>query len=94
MGYVMAGFDYSHNAHLVADEKDANKPTPFDLVGNFSIGDYVKQIDKLYSDLANVNIPLPFALQYCSAEFTGLKTKQQLETLLISIRKVTTSLAK
>lgn len=94
MGYVMAAFDYSHYAHLVADEKDANKPTLFDLVGNFSVGDYIKQIDKLYSDLANVNIPLPFALQYCSAEFTGLKTKQQLETMLISIRKATTQLAR
>lgn len=94
MGYVMASFDYSHYAHLVAEENDATKPTSFDLVGNFSVGDYIKQIDKLYSDLANVNIPLPFALQYCSAEFTGLKTKQQLETFLISIRKLTMSLAK
>ena len=94
MGYVMAAFDYSHYAHLVADRKDANKPTLFDLVGNSSIGAYIKQIDKLYSDPANVDIPLPLALQCCSAEFTGLKTKQQLETLLISIRKAATSLAK
>ncbi len=63
MGYVMAAFDYSAYAHVFADEKESNKPTSFDLVGNCSVGDYIKQIDKLYSDLANVNVPLPFALQ-------------------------------
>jgi hypothetical protein len=94
MGYVMATFDYAEYAHVVADQKDADKPTMFDLVGKATLIAYVKQIDKLYSDLANVSIPLPFALQYCSAEFSGLRTKQQLETLLIKLRKTAASLAK
>lgn len=90
MGYAMAAFDYSHYAHLVGD----NEPTSFDLIANVSLGTYVSQIDALYRDAANASIPLPFALQYCSAELSGLKTKQQLQALLTNVRNATSSLLK
>jgi hypothetical protein len=94
-GYVLAFFDAFHYDGLVGT---AASPTssirPFRLTAGFNASDYIEKLDKLYGDAANVNVPLPFALQYCSVELAGKMTTQELENNLLDLRKLASTLAK
>ena len=53
----------------------------------FTIGDYVKILDGLYSQPENVIIPVAIAVRYyCAARLKGGNTAADLETLLVALR--------
>ena len=84
--YVMGYIDT-----LVAKSMTSPRP-PEDMKQWYAfgsnVGDYVKALDSLYSVPENIRIPIPFALQYCTARMNGDMTQQQLEQLLIDHRKL------
>ena len=53
----------------------------------FNIGEYVKELDKVYSATENVRIPIPMAMVYCAARLQGQMTAKELELQLINLRK-------
>ena len=54
----------------------------------FNPGDYVKELDRLYSERENLNIAVPLAYQYVTTKLKGASTAQQLEQMLIGLRKI------
>jgi hypothetical protein len=57
------------------------------VVGKFTYGDYIKEIDTLYSDRRNILLPIPVAIGYCRLKFHGVATNAQLEQFLVWQRK-------
>jgi len=53
----------------------------------FNPGDYLKELDKLFAERENLNIPLPLAYQYITTKLRGSSTRQELEQMLIELRK-------
>lgn len=95
IAYIFAVFDASHYDALVGTAaKQPNTRSQFKLTTSFSVADYIQKMDTLYSDAANILLPLPFAVQYCSTDLAGEKTKQELESWLIEIRKLAKALTK
>jgi hypothetical protein len=56
------------------------------IVGRFTYGDYIQEIDKLYADRRNILLPIPVAIGYCRLKFIGSATNAQLEQYLIRRR--------
>jgi hypothetical protein len=83
---------YMRLALLGVAAKQSKARSPFKLTTGFSVADYAQKVDALYSDAANMNIPLPFAVQYCSIDLAGNRTKQELESSLIEVRKLAKTL--
>ena len=54
----------------------------------FTFGDYKKEVDNVYKDAENVNIPIIWTLQYCAAKLKPDARKANLEQLLINLRKI------
>jgi len=54
----------------------------------FYPGDYVKELDKLYTESENLNIMVPLAYQYVTTKLKGASTAQELEQRLIELRKI------
>ena len=54
----------------------------------FVVGDYVKELDALYRQRENVLLPVPVAVDYCTATFKGTSSKADLEQKLILLRKI------
>lgn len=52
----------------------------------FTINDYRRELDLLYSDTENVNIPILFGIDYCRDKLSGKYTRAELERRLISLR--------
>ena len=93
LGYVLAAFDAVHYDDLVGvGSKKSNGPSPFKLTAGFSAKEYIEKLDALYSDADNIRIPLPFALNYCSADLGGDISKQHLELLIMNLRNLATTL--
>lgn len=59
----------------------------------FMIKDYVNELNKLYRDGSNIRIPVPLAVDYCTVVLKGQTKKDDLETQLISLRKLASSLS-
>jgi hypothetical protein len=53
----------------------------------FNPGDYVKELDKLFAESENRDIVLPLACQYVTAKLKGTSTAQELEQMLIGLRR-------
>ena len=53
----------------------------------FTVEDYVKELDALYKDRENINIPVVFAIDYITLKFRGDKTKAELESGLLFLRQ-------
>lgn len=53
----------------------------------FNAGDYIKELDKFFAERENLNIVLPMAYQYITAKLKGTSTAQELEQMLIDLRK-------
>lgn len=62
------------------------------LAKGFNFMDYTKELNKLYADRENILIPVPWAIQYCTAKFRGDLTSTQLEQLLINVRRTVLAL--
>jgi hypothetical protein len=54
----------------------------------FIVGDYLKELNLLYSNTENVRIPIPFALRFCSAKLNCKVKKAELEQQLIDLRQL------
>jgi hypothetical protein len=52
------------------------------------VEDYVKEMDALYANRANINIPLGIGFGYCTFKLQGQATTSQLEQLLRDDRKI------
>jgi hypothetical protein len=72
-----------HNANIsaevlfqVAEEQGLNS-------GGFTMLDYLRELDVLYSDTENVNISVPDGIAYCHKKLSGKYTKAELEKQLI-----------
>jgi hypothetical protein len=59
---------------------------------HFTVGDYVREFDIVYSAAENVRIPLPLALDYCTIKLKGMLPKRDLELKLIELRKLVATL--
>jgi hypothetical protein len=57
------------------------------IAEKFTYADYIKEIDKLYSDRENIRLPIPVAIQYCALKLRGTATTAELEQFLIRRRK-------
>jgi hypothetical protein len=60
-------------------------------VEGFTAADYIKELDKLFSETENLNIAVVNALEYVSLKLSGSFTKSELEVYLIKLRKPTRS---
>jgi hypothetical protein len=58
------------------------------MADNFTSGDYIKELDKIYNDTENINIPLIWIFDYCTTKLKGETTKTALESNLIALRKL------
>ena len=47
----------------------------------------MKELDKLFAELENLNIVLPLAYQYVTKKLKGTSTAQELDQTLIKLRK-------
>lgn len=56
----------------------------------FNPGDYLKELDKLFAERENLNIVVPLAYQYVTTKLKGTTTAQELEQMLIELRKMMT----
>jgi hypothetical protein len=56
-------------------------------VKGFTNGEFVKELDKFYSDRENIRIQIFVALSYCTLKLGGTYTNAELEQLLIKFRK-------
>jgi hypothetical protein len=54
----------------------------------FTIGDYRKEIDKLYSETENINIPIIWAFRYCTNKLRGEVSRANLEVALRNLRQM------
>jgi len=52
----------------------------------FTIGDYVKDINKLFAEGENVNIPMMWAFRYCTNKLKGEMSKDAQERALTNLR--------
>jgi hypothetical protein len=94
-GYVLAFVDAVYYNNLIGRAANSSVAGgPFRLTTRFSASDYIEKLDVLYSDVANVRIPLPFALQYCCVELDGKKTACELELNLLELRRLASTLSK
>jgi hypothetical protein len=48
----------------------------------------VKELDKLFAERENLNIIVPLAYQYITTKLKGTSTAQELEQMLIELRKM------
>jgi hypothetical protein len=54
----------------------------------FVVGDYQKEIDKLYNEGENVNIPIIWIFRYSTNKLRGDVPKANLEKALMNLRPV------
>jgi len=55
----------------------------------FVVNDYISELDAFYKDTANIRIPLPVAVDYCTRRLRGQVKKDDLEAEVIRLRKLT-----
>jgi hypothetical protein len=55
----------------------------------FVVNDYISELDAFYKDTANIRIPLPVAVDYCTRRLRGQIKKDDLEVEVIRLRKLT-----
>ena len=67
---------------VIADGMGKEWPT------GFVIGDYLKELNKLYGEGENVKIPIWTAFRYVSLKLRGNLQKDKLESVLIQLRQV------
>jgi hypothetical protein len=56
------------------------------MAKGFTIGDYLKEIDKVFSEGENLNIPVVWVFRYCTNKLNGDLTKENQERVLGSLR--------
>jgi hypothetical protein len=54
----------------------------------FTIGDFVKALDRFYDDPENVLIPIPLAFLHLNERFKGVWTEEKLQETLRNLRRV------
>lgn len=57
-------------------------------VAGFTLGDFVKELDKLFAETENTNIAVVSALKYARMKLEGKSTKDRLEAYLIGLRGI------
>jgi hypothetical protein len=56
------------------------------LSGDFTLNDYEAELNKLFGETENVNIPVIWLVKYCTDKFGGQMTKANQETALMNLR--------
>jgi hypothetical protein len=72
---------------VVRDSKIDQRAAPLWAEG-FMVDDYVKEMNALYANRANINIPVGDGFMYCTFKLQGQATASQLEQMLINQRKI------
>lgn len=67
----------------------ANRNESKTLIQGFTLHDYLNELNLLYEDRSNINIPVIIGIRYCSLKFKGTLTKAELEEKLIGFREAT-----
>ena len=87
LSYVWGIHDALAFLPVVRDSRVDQRAAPLWAEG-FMVEDYVKEMDALYANRANINIPLGVAFGYCTLKLQGQATASQLEQLLRDDRKI------
>jgi len=53
-----------------------------------TVGDYIQELDKLYEERENIDIPVTLAATYCTKKLLGTYTHDELERQLIATRQL------
>lgn len=55
---------------------------------NFTVADYVDEINKVYSERENIHIPVVLAMKFCTYKLNGQTTKDGIDVQLRAMREL------
>jgi hypothetical protein len=82
ISYTVAILDQTAYAYIMGKLNE-----PDEVAEGFTVRDYVKELDELYSSRENILLPVPLALDFCTRKFRGQTTQKDLEAALIKLRE-------
>jgi hypothetical protein len=89
VGYTAGVYDSLVMSGVLGSEKITAENAP--VANGFKVGDYVKELNRFYSDGENIRIPITLAMKFCTTKLKGQTKKEDLEASLISLRKLVSS---
>ena len=90
VAYLLGVVEGIRAAQMIAAVNDANASEAISdalLSKNFTVNDTAKELDTLYSDRANILIPIIIMVTHVTRIFKGTFSKGELERQLIELRK-------
>ena len=82
----VAGIQDSVLGNLLAAE-ETPRPDDIPWANNFTVDDYVKELNVLYKDRENIRIPIVLAVRYITTKLRGARTKDNLDYGLKALRE-------
>ena len=81
-GFFEGGWQVTFDGPLPKNERYAAEP----IVPGFLVNDYVKELDRLFSDRENILLSVGFLISNCTKRFKGTLSKQEAEEAIARAR--------